>query len=165
MKINQREKSVMNKGFKALKAVTFIELLIVVIIIGVLSGLAVPRFKTTFETLSLENYVKDVYYLGRYLQTTASAQAKVFCLNIDKEKKELKASYQDEDKFIPLTGRFGKAYKLPEGVSVVSDPETKPEVYFYPDGGTDKVKLTFTNQYKKEISLLFQGAGGGIKIE
>ena len=147
------------------KAVTFVELFIVIIIIGILAGLSLPKLKTAADNIELENFVKEIYYLSRYLQGSAAAQGKIFQLSIDKNKGEFQAAYEQAGEFKNLGGRFGKIYKAPAGAQVSLSPAEKTAVYFYPDGAVEQIKITFANEHKKEFSLFIQGAAGEIKIQ
>lgn len=150
------------------RAITFIELLIVIIIIGVLVIVAIPQFRKTFDDYVLENFVKDIYYLCHYLKGSAISQAKIHGLNIDSNKGEIWATYEEtKNQFQELEGRFAKVYTLPDGVtlSININPPDKTKIYFYPDGSIDNATLIFENKYEKEISLISQGAMGELKIE
>ncbi|MCM8797231.1 MAG: prepilin-type N-terminal cleavage/methylation domain-containing protein [Candidatus Omnitrophica bacterium] len=147
-------------------AFTFIELLIVIIIIGVLSVLAVPRFKNTFDSLQLRDSAKDIYYLLQYLQASAVAQSKIFCLNIDTEHGRFQAVYwEGEEGFKNLENRFGKVYSVPNGINVTVSPVDKTNICFYPDGNTDKTTITFENKQKDVVSLSVKGTTNEIHFK
>jgi len=145
-------------------AVTFIELLLVVIIIGILLGISVPNLRTTLDNFALENFVKNIYTFSLYLQASAISQARPYCLNIDQDKSAIWGSYKSEEGFEALTARYALGYKIPAGVTVLLEPPDKNKIYFYPDGTTDKASIKFTNREKKELSLVIQGGWGGIKM-
>lgn len=147
------------------KSFTFIELLITIIIIGILTGVSLPRFRSTFESLELENYVKNIFYLCQFLQSSAIGEGRIYYLGVDKQKKELLARYKDKDELKNFSGRFGKVYKAPSGTIISSDPSDKSNTYFYPDGSIDKIALYFESPYKKKFSLIIKGAAGGIQIQ
>lgn len=154
---------------RRLGAVTFIELLVVIIIIGILASVSIPNFRKTLDNLVLENFVKDIYYLTRYLQTSAISQGNIHCLNINKEKTpvEFWATYQSENErgekaFRAVIGKFGKIHQAPEDVVISAD---KTDIYFYPDGSINETTINFENRYNHKISLIIKGASGVIKIE
>ncbi|OGX40261.1 MAG: hypothetical protein A2984_01355 [Omnitrophica WOR_2 bacterium RIFCSPLOWO2_01_FULL_41_12] len=133
------------------QAVTFIELLLVIVIIGALAAVSIPQLKKTFDNFGLENFVKDMYYLSRYLQANAVNQGKIYVLNIE-----------------PATGEFqanGKLYKAPKDILIFIEPADKTSIYFYPDAVTDKTTITFENRYKKQVSLILKGISGDIQIQ
>ena len=144
---------------------TFVELLVVIIIIGVLATLSVPKFRTAFDNFELENFVREIYSLSRYLQASAISQGKIHYLEINKEAQEFQASSMEGDELKQVPGRFGKAYKAPSGINISIDPPEKNGVYFYPDASTDKITFTFENRHKSKFSLNIKGASGGIKIQ
>lgn len=150
------------------KALTFIELLIVIVIIGILVGISIPQFRKTFDNFELENFVKDIYYLSRYLQASAISQAKIHYLNIARAEGKFWATYKVEDEFKNIEGRFGKIYMAPKGVIISIDQAHQPEkegIYFYPDGSIDEIKIDFENRHNHKVSLIIQGAVGDIKIQ
>ncbi len=151
-------------------AVTFIELLIILVIIAVLSVLSAPLFKNTTSDLELESFIKDLYYLCRFLQESASAEGAVFCLNISRDSQEngnFWASYysQQEEEFKKPQGRYARAYNVPSRVSFLTEPADTSFVYFYPDGCADNATIIFRNNRNRQISLIIQAGTGDIKIQ
>jgi prepilin-type N-terminal cleavage/methylation domain-containing protein len=154
------------------KAFTFIEILIVILIISTLAVLAAPQFRNTFNTLALNSFVKDIYYLAQYLKESAVSKGVIYCLNIetDKEEPQIYATWRSKDasgeSWLRLQGRFAKTYKAPKGVAIFSiTPVDKKNIYFYPDGSCDSVAIVFANKSKQQISLIIRGASGAIQIK
>lgn len=139
------------------KGWTFIELLIVIAIIGVLTGIAVPQIRKTYDNFQQETFAKDLFYLVRYLQDCSISVGKIYCLNIDLDNAEFQAVYKKEDNFLNLSGKFGKKYKLPSGIELTIDPVEKRQVYFYPDGSIDKISIVFINRLGKKAVITIQG--------
>lgn len=144
---------------------TFLEILIVVIIAGVLTGFSSPLLKKAFDSAELDGFVKDIYYLSRYLQGSAVEEGKLHYLSILPEKGEIKGFYVENGSPKDLDGRFKKTYKIPKGVVVAPEPLDKTTIFFYPDSHIDPVTINFENRHKNRISLIVKGVIGEIKIQ
>jgi prepilin-type N-terminal cleavage/methylation domain-containing protein len=153
-------------GIKKYKAFTFIELLIVIIITGILAAVAIPRFERTYAGFELNNFVKDISYLTRYLQQASVSSAKVYRLDIvEKEPAQLKAFYKADSGFLAIAGKFGKLYKSGRiNISTV-EPADKTSIFFYPDASIDSATIIFKNKYNQEVSLVIKGASSAIQIK
>jgi prepilin-type N-terminal cleavage/methylation domain-containing protein len=147
---------------------TFIELLLVIALIGILSAVSIPQFQKTIDNFELENYVKNIYYLSRYLQDTSVSERKVYCLNVDKNEGKIWATYKEEDKFQKAKGRFGNIFKVPKSAVLTISDAGQDEVsgiYFYPDGSVTEITIEFKNKQNNKFSLTIKGPGGEIKIK
>lgn len=152
-------------------AVTFIELLIVILIVTSLAVMAIPQFRKAFEGFELNNLTKEICYLSQYLKEDAISRGKIYCLNMDTSKQpaEFYATYQNSEvsqEWARIEGRFGKTYTAPAGITVVSiEPADKKNIYFYPDGSCDTVTVVFQNKAKEQSTLVVKGATGAIQIK
>lgn len=148
------------------RGVTFLELLIVVALVAALSVVAMPRMRGAVENFQLQSFVRDVYYLTRYLQGSSIGQGKVFRLTLDQGQGALEAAVKDGTEFKTLPGKFGKIYKIPAGCTMAVTPAEAEYIFFYPDGNvTPSLKILFSSQYNKEITLSLKGAVGEITEE
>lgn len=146
-------------------AFTYIELIVVVLILGIFIGLSIPQFKKTFADLELDNFVKNIYLLCNYLQSNSIAQAKIYSLNFSGELKEFKSYFLKENgEWQILKQRFSRLYRLPEKITLETTPAKKNNVLFYPDGSSDNLTLIFKNEFGYERILLI-GGSGEIKIQ
>lgn len=144
---------------------TFIELLIIVVVIGILTGVAVPQIAKTADNFRLESFTKDIYYLCRYIQANAISEGRIYYLRVAPSEKSISVSYKDADAvFKPVPGRIARQRIVPEGISITSPPETSG-IYFYPDAGTSELAITFENKYNRKMSVTTKGTAGAFKIE
>lgn len=153
-----------NKGF------TFIELLIVIIITGILTAVSIPQFRKVHDNFELENFVKNMDYLSRYIQESAIFHGKVYCLNINQDEEGINfyTTYQEETEFKRIEEKSKKLYECsaPQGIIIDSiDPTDEKTIFFFPDGSSDKITITFKNKQGKKLSLIIRGISGEIKIQ
>lgn len=137
-----------------IKGVTFVELFLVIIIIGVLVGISLPNLKVTFNSLRLETFSRELQSLMNYLHERSIVEGKIIYLNIDTDKKEIWAKIKDME--TPL-----KTLALGEDIRI--ETENK-QILFYPDGEIDKVTIEVLNPHNQKISLTTKGVYGGVKI-
>lgn len=153
-------------NFSRRSGFTFIELFIVIIIIGILFAISIPQFRKNFDNLELENFVKNIYYTASHLQSAAVSQTQIYYLKIDAETGQFQAMYKTQDKELKkITGPMGKVYKAPENTTVTVEPRDIEGSFFYPDGSCDPVTIVFKNKENRQISLLLKGANGGLQIQ
>lgn len=154
--------SVMTRKNKFQAAFSFIELMLVAVIIASLAGLAVPRLRAALAKYELENLVKNTYYLSFYLQSSAVSQERIYCLDLDPPAGLIRPVYKDGASFKRVSGRFGRISKAPANIRLYAQKKT---ICFYPDASTDKEKIDFENDQADKMSLVFEGANGAIQIE
>lgn len=145
---------------------TYIELIVVVTILGILIGLAIPQFKKSFTYFELENFVKNIYLLSNHLQAASISEAKIYCLNYLPETRHFRASFLKEGgQWEIAKSRFSRLYKVPEKITLETTPANKNKILFYPDGSIDNVVFLFKNELEQERSLIIKGVIGEIKIQ
>ena len=142
------------------KALTFIELLVVVIIIGILAGLAVPNLRKSFNSAQREGFSRQLQFTMNYLRDKSVVEQKAIFLDFDRRSKSYSAGFQEENAAF-------RVYSLPAGISIEvakkSNPDN-PAVYFYPDGRIDAVDIG-VNSGGKKIILTTEGVFGKVKIK
>lgn len=145
-------------GRGGLRGFTLLELLFVILIIGIFVRMAWPLLQKTYQGFQLNTSARKAYSMFRYLQGVAVGESCVCCLNVSFDDNSFKAFCRVEDGLQEIndTG-FRRDFRLPQGISMVIDPQRKTAVYFYPDGRIDRVNLTFIGSGQEQISLISEG--------
>jgi type II secretion system protein H len=146
------------------KGFTLIELMLVVIIMGILTLVAVPLFKKTYDRFEFENFSKSIYYLIQYLQNSAIVEKKIYYLNIDVERAEFVARCLENGEKVALKGRFTKVFKAPEASKVNIEPEAE-YICFLPNGKIDDLSIIFTDRFEKKIIINTKNINNDIQIQ
>jgi len=133
---------------------TLIELLFVIIIIGIIIGISLPRLKKSYNGIQLNGFSRELLDLMNYLRQRAIVKRTVISLNLDTDKEEYWAIEKGADNRI-------KTYQIPDGIKLAAD---KTEIFFYPDGQIDKVTVEIINFDQQNITLTTKGIFGGAKI-
>ena len=146
-------------------AFTLVELLLAIIIIGVAAAVSIPLLRQTADAVALEESCRRIYYLSGLLSDLAQRQERMYYLKIDLRRGEFSAAYKnDQGALQPLQTSAARAYKLPDGVTVATEPKEMNGIYFYPDSSSDKAMVTFGNAAGRKIGLEFGGLNGSISI-
>lgn len=142
-----------NRGFiqplRARAGFTLIELILLTVILAVIVAVSTPRFSRSFSSLRLRDASYNLAKLINYVQEKAVIEGSVHKLVLDTEKGRYYVMASDPDnskKYRLMEGREGRVFKLPEGVKITAK---KPEVFFYPDGHSDKTSVTLSNNRTK----------------
>ncbi|MCX5712169.1 MAG: prepilin-type N-terminal cleavage/methylation domain-containing protein [Candidatus Omnitrophica bacterium] len=142
------------------KALTFIELLVVIIIIGMLAGLAFPNLRRSFNSAQTEEFSRQLQFTMNYLRDKSVVEQKVIFLSFDPQGKSYSAWFQAQNLMF-------KTYSLPAGIDIRISKKSNPDdpaVYFYPDGRIDAVDIGIACA-GKSIILTTEGVFGKVKIK
>lgn len=126
---------------------TLIEMILVVIVLSVIAGFAIPSFSKTYAYIELQRAAQDLAYLMRYAQSRAVTKNTTVGLQFDADfstywlvEKLKKEEEGAEDEFKRISGRLGKRFKIPAALIIKTD-EDFDSLYFYPDGTIDKKSI------------------------
>jgi len=140
---------------------TFIELMIVIVIIAVFAAISAPLFKNTFSGLELEHSLRQLQTFIGFLHQRSVIEKKVIFLDVDNHKKQYWAEIQDAPTRL-------KTYSFPENLSLKVKKITNPQeesILFYPDGAIDAVTIEISAPDGKTLTITTEGVYGGAKIK
>lgn len=139
---------------KKRRGLTFIELFIVIIILGILIGVSVPAFRKSFESNQLNAFSAELQSFMNYLRQRSIVEREIVFLNIDNEKSVFWGRIRNKQ--IPL-----KIYHIPPGINIEAQ---NTQICFYPDGQIDRLTIIISNRYNQKVTLTTEGVFGGVKL-
>jgi len=140
---------------------TFIELMVVIIIIAVLTSISAPLFKNTFAKIQLDQTLRQLQTFIGFLHQRSVIERKVIYLKVDNQQKQYWGQIHDS----PVRLR---SYSFPEQFILDVKKMTNPQdesISFYPDGAIDAVTIEITTPEGKSLSITTEGVYGGAKIK
>jgi len=152
------KKRLSSKGF------TLIELFIVSVIILVLISISTPLFRKTFADMELKETASRLERFIAFAQQEAIINVTVYRMFFDFENKTYQLFVDTGEEgvgFEEVRDKFGRIFNLPKGISIEGTAE---EILFYPDGHSDKVELTLTNENDKTLKATTTGILGNVII-
>ena len=155
------------KGRSFLTGFTFIELILVAVIILVLIGVSVPIFRSSSSSAHLKAVSQNLAQLMRYAQAKSIAERKLVRVNFDFEQGAFWLSVQggavtDTDTFERIEGRWGTVVEAPEGITISGET---PFITFYPDGSSDKTKIKIYNKAGEAFSVTAQRSISYVEVK
>ena len=155
---------------------TLIELALVAAIILSLIALSTPLFRKTISYLALQEASFNISKLINYAQERAvidNNKNYKIALYIKNGQYRFLEFYTDaETKKIverPVSGRFGKLYRLPRGVTFIP-PDTelnkeRADLFFYPDGHCTKGTIDLFGGQGGHYRIITKGFGGLAEVK
>ena len=144
---------------RRVEGLTFIELLIVIIIIGSLVGLSLPNLRKSFNSIQAENFSRQLQSNMNYFRDKSVIEGKVFCFKFNNNNQQYSVGLINSTKAI-------KVFAIPKEITVTLTKKTNtdnPAIFFYPDGRIDVVTLV-VNSGGQDITLTTEGSFGKVKL-
>jgi prepilin-type N-terminal cleavage/methylation domain-containing protein len=149
------------------RAFTLIELIFVILLVSVITGLSTPVFKRTAADFEIRSVARRIAQSAQYAQEMAILERVVYKLNLDTEKSSLRlmkndgttgraAAYRNAD------GRYGKVFSLPGDLQISC---ALRELFFYPDGRCDEARISLAGKNGEVSDIWIKGFVNQIEIE
>lgn len=143
---------------------TLIEALIVIVIISILVGVSLPRFRGTFEGLRFQNFCQDLASRMRYLGERASVEQVFYRIVIDSENHLIEISFKAnplKGSFASCEGRLCRGIPIPGGVEL--ETETS-RILFLPDGSIVGDDITVRDA-RSSVTIEINNALGTVTLK
>ena len=158
--IGNRQSAISN-GF------TLIEILLVVVIILIATGISVPLFRGTFQSAQMTDAVRSTIRMARFARS----------MSIIKQD-EVTLCFKESQMFIACGGTNNAApeisRRLPDGIKISSfenqagndkNPDEGHTVRYYPTGMNDGFKLTFGGEKDRRSTVTCNPITGKTTVE
>lgn len=134
--------------------VTFIELLFVIIILGIIISAALPSFRKTFNSLALSNFARELQAFINYLSQRSVVEGEPIYLTIDEDGREYWARLKESEDRL-------RSYHIPKDIEIQMET---PQISFYPDGTIDEATIIVASPEGENITITTKGVFGGAKL-
>lgn len=154
------------------------ELIIVVAVLGILSGMVVPILGPSLTSMRMRNAQSDLVSLIEYVQQRAVVEGREFRLCLSKERNSywvmvMTGREEDEKQFENETRSWGYERVLPERLTyerIKARKDRDADAFYigcYPNGACDvaRVNLVDTINRRRRISISTSGVIGRIEVE
>ena len=147
------------------KGLTFIELILVISILSILTAISTPLFRRTFDNLQVRNFCRDISKLSKYVQERAIMEQVIHRIDFDVNNKEYWVSIAKDplnpEKFIALNNKLGRKRRFSHNILLEC---TKPHAVFYPDGRADELTIHVAGADGEVYTLTNKETTGYVKI-
>ena len=124
------------------KAFTLIEIILAMVLMGIMAGISIPAFSSTYHQMILRGKADDVAHVMRYAQSRAIADGRGYQVLIDEEAStvQLLEYHASSGQYEAYLGRWGRAVRI-DPVTIDADQTV---LSFAPDGRIDPVEIQFS---------------------
>ena len=141
---------------------TLLELMAVMVIMAVVVGFSVPRFRRTFNHLQLQVFANDVVRLLAYANRRAVTRGEVLRIHFDVEgRRYWLASTNGSGESTRIASKLTRVSSIPEPISL--EPSGR-ELNFYPDGRVDRFEMAILDRQKDGYLLVTNVWTGRAKL-
>jgi type II secretion system protein H len=146
---------------------TLVEILLVVVIILIATAIAVPAFRSTFQTTQMKDAVRSTVRMARYARSLSILRQTDCTLHF--EEKQFYASVSG----IGTNTAERVVRKLPDDIRIAdfetdAHEEDDPEhriIHFYSSGMNDGFELTLSDQNDRRTIITCHPVTGKVKVE
>jgi type II secretory pathway pseudopilin PulG len=133
-----------------LRAMTLIELILVMLIICAVLGMAAPSLRHFFGSRRTADAAAQIVALARYARSQAVAEGRSYRLAVDRQGGTYRLLRRAAGRFVALDTEFGRTFALPAGTRVdwLVPPPDGPRDYveFRPSGRGEPAVLRLTGR-------------------
>lgn len=144
---------------------TLIELIIVLVLIGIMTGIAGMYVGRGTGTLDLKKFTKEISSVMRYARSHAVSEKRIYCLVIDREERMLRL-YSEEPDYTDVVLVMEKEF--PEGLQIdLADRDRREDTFveFFPGGNTSGGVFEVTNSDGLKFSIVVNRITGKLIVE
>jgi len=147
------------------KGLTFIELILVISILSILTAISTPLFRRTFDSLQVRNLCRDISKLSKYVQERAIMEQVIHRIDFDVSNKEYWVSVAKDplnpEKFIALNNKLGRKKRFSPNILLEC---TNSYAVFYQDGRADELTIHVSGADGEVYTLTNKETTGYVKV-
>ena len=151
---------------------TLVELAMVILVLGIVMAMVMPRFTGTLERQQLRSTINVVHGTVRYLQAYAALTKRVYRLTFDLDRQVMSVCHYEGEICTPEASRELRDYVLPANVrilDVVSPQGTKTRAgeaatHFHPTGLAEPSIIHLVTDSNQKATLVIEPFAGRVKV-
>jgi len=151
---------------------TMIELGMVILVLGIIMAMVLPRFVGTLERQQLRSTINIIHGTVRSLQAYAALTKRVYRLTFDLDRQVMSVCAYAGETCTPETSRELRDYVLPTNVhvlDVVSPQGAKTRAgeaatHFYPTGLVEPSIIHLGTDSHQTVTLMIEPLAGRVKV-
>lgn len=143
---------------------TFVEILIVILIIGVVLGITLPRFQSTFDNLKARSCARNLHAMLKFAQERAILDQQFYRVAHLREQNRVRLEKKEKEKFEPVGGPRGRPLKLEPPLELQWDSRDT-HVDFGPEGELEKAEIDVLFEGKRRFHITVGEPLGRITLE
>lgn len=149
-----------------------VELGMVLLVLGIVMAIVLPRFGGTLERQQLRSTINVMHGTVRYLQAYAALTKRVYRLTFDLDRQVMSVCYFQGETCMPEASRELRDYVLPASVrvlDVVSPQGVKTRVgeaatHFHPTGLAEPSIIHLGTDSNQKATLVIEPLAGRVKV-
>ncbi len=160
---------------------TLFELLVVILIIGLISALVMPRLAASLPGVQLKSATRAVAASLRYARSKAVSESTPYIavfhstqrvLAVEPIEKRMDAAELDRFRVIPKPSEFKNVYEFPDGIEfgVLNNNDAGEDtdlfpIFFFPRGDSTGGKIVMKNLRRKQYTITVDTITGTVEID
>ena len=147
---------------------TFIELIFVTVVLGLLLAAAIPRMQQGWVSFQTEQAAFELAQTLRVARVVAITQSQPVIWTWDAQTRQVALGGPTQDDTItPLAGRAGRPYRVASPISLTIKSEGAPNsrLQCFPDGTCDAASIVLSNRTASRYCVTVDGSTGRVVVQ